>query len=270
MVRVLAHQKVTADGAAPPARWLLFLHGVYGAGRNWASLARRLVRRRRDWGAVLVDLREHGGSRGFPPPHTLPAAAGDVAALVAAERLRAAAVLGHSFGGKVALHLLTLGLPGLERVWVVDSTPEAGPPRGSAWEMLEVVRSLSGPFPARQAAVEQLVARGIAAPVAEWMSTNLEPSDRGYRWRLDLETLEALLRDFFRTDLWRVVEEPPPGVRIHFIKAEASGVLSAVACGRLERAGERSGQVFLHRLAGGHWLNADNPEGVLKLLETHL
>ncbi|HSM35677.1 MAG TPA: hypothetical protein VK837_04695, partial [Longimicrobiales bacterium] len=54
----LAHERVVADGATPGA-WLYVLHGIYGAGRNWGSVARALVERRPDWGAVLVDLRGH-------------------------------------------------------------------------------------------------------------------------------------------------------------------------------------------------------------------
>jgi hypothetical protein len=55
-------------------------------------------------------------------------------------------------------------------------------------------------------------------------------------------------------------------VSIHFIKAEKSSVLSEEACARIERAGRETGRVFLHRLEGGHWVNADNPEGVLRLI----
>ena len=60
---------------------MFVLHGIYGAGRNWASIARRFVQRRNEWGIVLVDLRLHAGSQGFPPPHTLAACAADLARL---------------------------------------------------------------------------------------------------------------------------------------------------------------------------------------------
>ena len=109
-----------------PDRWMAVLHGIYGAGRNWAAVARALVAERGEWAAVLVDLREHGESRGFEPPHTLEATAGDLEAL-APESVGPGprAVLGHSFGGKIAL-LRGRDDPGVRQVWVVDSTPEAG------------------------------------------------------------------------------------------------------------------------------------------------
>jgi pimeloyl-ACP methyl ester carboxylesterase len=249
---------------------MLFLPGIYGAGRNWASVARRVVRERPEWGAALVDLRQHGASRGFPPPHTLAAAAADLEELVATEKLAAKLVLGHSFGGKVALTYAETRPHGLEQVWVVDSTPDAGSPRGSAWDMLRVLRSVPQSFADRGEGVAELEAAGLERPLAQWMATNLEEEKGRWIWRLDADDMEEMLRDFFRTDAWRVVEEPPTGLEIHFVKAEASSVLSEVACERIEAAGKRSGRVFLHRVPGGHWLNADNPDALVQLLVASL
>jgi surfactin synthase thioesterase subunit len=78
--------------------------------------------------------------------------------------------------------------------------------------------------------------------------------------------MEALLRDFFVRDLWRVVEAPPPGVALHFIKATQSSRLSEDACARLEAAGRATGRVHLHRVEGGHWVHTDNAAAVTALL----
>lgn len=265
----LARSRVTKEGASPTA-WIYVLHGIYGAGRNWASVARELVRRRGGWGALLVDLRLHGDSRGFGPPHTVEACARDVEALADASEPAPLAVLGHSFGGKVALSLIGDALPGLLQAWVVDCDPGARPPGGAAVEMLRAVRSLPGPFEERGEAIAGLEARGFDRVVAAWMATDLERADDGLRWRLDLEEVEALLADFFRTDLWPVVEAPPEGVELHFVKAEGSDALPEAAGRRIEAASRESGRVRLHRVAGGHWVNADNPDALLELLTSHL
>jgi hypothetical protein len=103
------------------------------------------------------------------------------------------------------------------------------------------------------------------------MATNLVRQEDGrLRWRIDPEDMEALLRDFFRTDAWEVVEDPPSGLELHFVKAEASSVLDESACRRVESAGVRTGRVHLHRVRGGHWLNADNPEALVELLAAAL
>ena len=100
--RVLAHTLLANPGRTPQ-QWLLVLHGLFGAGRNWRTVASQLVQVRPDWGVILVDLRMHGDSQGFPPPYTLRTAAADLAALLNATGLRAPGMLGHSFGAKVAL-----------------------------------------------------------------------------------------------------------------------------------------------------------------------
>lgn len=271
--RVLPGQGAREGEAAEgeePGRWLWVLHGIYGAGRNWRTVVQDLTDARPEWGGVLVDLRLHGDSPDLPPPHTVATSAADVERLAGYVGRGPHALLGHSFGGKVALRYLQdvpAGDPSAPRqVWVVDSPPGAGDPAGSAHRMLQAVRSLPARFPSREEAARRISRRGIDLPVARWITTNLELEDSGYGWRLDWDAVEELLEDFFRQDLWGVLEEPPRGTEIHVMKAEGSRALDEEDCRRVERAGRRTGRVRLHRVDGGHWLNADNPEAVVRLL----
>ena len=232
---------VVAPEAGAARRTIVLLHGIYGRGRNWAAIARGLVARRPEWAAALVDLRLHGASPAFDPPHTVAACADDVRGLIAradAWPAPADVVVGHSFGGKVALSLLADGpAPPLSQVWIVDSTPAPGEPDGTAWRMLGLARALPQRVATRSEAIEGLLAGGIDADVAAWMASNLRRDGDGLVWALDWDAMEALLRDFFVRDLWRVVEAPPPGVALHFIKATQSSRLSEDACARIEAAG---------------------------------
>jgi pimeloyl-ACP methyl ester carboxylesterase len=54
------------------------------------------------------------------------------------------------------------------------------------------------------------------------------------------------------------------------VKATDSDSLDAEATARVEAAARANPHVHLHLLEGGHWLNTDNPEGVLKLLVDNL
>lgn len=247
------------------------LHGIYGRGRNWQSIAKELAKQRPEWGSLLVDLRLHGESVGFEPPHTLGRAAEDVRDTLASLAVPVGGVLGHSFGGKVALALAA------ERhvtgqIWVIDSTPEARAPSGSAWQMLQHVRAMPETFAARAEAIAGLEQRGWPTGVATWMATNLrfDADDKRFHWTLDLDGMDALLNSFFETDLWHVVEQPPEGIEIHFVKGEESHTLTEEACARITRAHDANGRVHLYRLAGGHWLNTDNPQGIIALLVAHL
>lgn len=260
--------------AAPPGAqpWLYVLHGIFGAGRNWRTIASRVVRALPTWGAVLIDLRMHGGSRGFEPPHTLDACAADLEALAEDTGFSPTAVLGHSFGGKVALSYLsratdTNDVPG--QTWIMDSTPSARPAVGDAERMLRTVRSLPARFSSRAEAIRDLRRAGFPERVGMWMSANLARSGEGYEWKLDFDALELLLQDFFRTDLWPVVEDPPRGAELHFVRASGSRVMTEDEAARIEAIG-RTRPVSLHVVEGGHWLNADNPDAVLALLARYL
>lgn len=263
---------IAAEGRSDE-RWGMVLHGIYGRGRNWASVARQAVARRPDWGFWLIDLRLHGDSPAMAPPHTIAAAADDVvqaARALAAERGPVRAVIGHSFGGKVALSMAAPLADDLDQIWIVDSTPEARVPDGSAWQMLALVRSLPPRFASRAEAVAALEAQGLERGTATWMTTNLRYTDGAFTWGLDFDALEAMLRDFFATDLWEVVERPPGRVSLHFIKAVASSTLSEAACTRLEAIALATGRVHLHRVRSGHWVNTDNPTAVVDLLASEL
>ncbi|HEX2207108.1 MAG TPA: alpha/beta fold hydrolase, partial [Longimicrobium sp.] len=149
----ILHQTRVVGPNATPDRWLLMLHGIYGSGRNWGTIARRLVEARPEWGVLLVDLRNHGQSQGFTGPHTLMASAGDLDRLVEHLDFHAAAVMGHSFGGKVALVYAQHHGQGLRQVWVMDSTLAVREPEGSAWRIIDSMRALPPTFPSRTEAV---------------------------------------------------------------------------------------------------------------------
>ena len=172
---------------------MLLLHGIYGACRNWGSVARRLVRARPDWSVVLVDLRSHGRSPRLSP-HTLDACADDLLRLEARLVLPADAVLGHSFGGKVALVYARARVEGSGRgagvphrasepgrlaksprreaykcrqLWIVDSSPGSGDPAGSAMADARGSQAPPGPLREPRRGGRHSRVRGLFAPGGE-------------------------------------------------------------------------------------------------------
>lgn len=278
MTAALASEEVRPRGGPTPRRWVWFLHGVFGRGRNWRSVARRLVESGPDLGARLVDLRLHGDSTDASPPHTLKACADDLRELAGAPEVAPPDVLvGHSFGGKVVLQAVGAGegpFPGRRdgpgSAWTVDVSPSSREPGGDAARMLEVLREEAGPFADRERAVEALRARGFPRSVGRWMATNLQPGEGGLRWGLDLDGLEALLEDFFRTDLWDVVEAGPERPELHLVKAEGSEAFPEEDVRRAEQAAADRDCLHVHRLDGDHWLNVSNPDGLLETMQERM
>lgn len=265
----LLHHELLHAPDADPERWAFVLHGIYGAARNWNAVFRRVTEERPDWGFVAVDLRGHGQSPSLEPPHTLQACVEDLDRLAHTLPARPSAILGHSFGGKVALLYGDDPTHGIDQVWVVDSTPSRGSNAGSVRGILEVLRDAPGPFDSRDEGVQAVRDHGYPEAVARWMATNLEPRDETYAWRLDPDQMEELLEDFLRTDAWPAVERAQ-GPELHFIRGTESGILDEEGCHRIRSAGLGTDRVHLHDVKGGHWLNAENPEGLVDLFRENL
>ncbi len=270
---LLAHVPVTQLSEAP-SEWMLFLHGILGSKSNWRSIARRLVAKQPGLGALLVDLRMHGNSRGLAPPHTVESAARDVLALEAKLGAPVRAVLGHSFGGKVALaYARARNDDALRDVWVIDSLPGArATRRGSEGTLLviELLRSLGSRFESREKFVEQVLAHGLARDLATFLAMNLERDATGdaFVLRLDLDAITEMLDDYFAQDLWPVVEHPPGRARIHLVVGGKSGLFEPTDLERARAAvAALPERVFLTVFPdAGHWIHTEAPDELLRLV----
>src|SRR5438105_4019544 len=103
-------------GEGPP---LAIMHGLFGSGRNWASIAQRLAAHHR---VITLDLRNHGAS---PWADTMDyvAMAEDVRAMLRSRGYDRYTLLGHSMGGKVAMVAALQYSAEVERHVVVDIAP---------------------------------------------------------------------------------------------------------------------------------------------------
>jgi len=97
------------------------LHGLFGAGRNWAGIARRLATRCR---VIVFDLRNHGESA-WADTMDYAEMAEDIRAGMAARGHRRYALIGHSMGGKVAMAAALADAAAIDRLIVVDVAPVA-------------------------------------------------------------------------------------------------------------------------------------------------
>ena len=257
------------DGAMP-VRTVAFLHGILGRGMNLRAIAKRLVEVRPAWQALLVDLRGHGRSPKGTASPSLEAAARDVAALADKTDLPLAAIVGHSFGGKVALEAARIGpLSSLEQVVVIDSVPGPTAPLrdgDSALGVVETLEALPSVFASKPDFIRALMTAGQSRPVAEWLATSLERQDGQFRFILDLNEIRALVLDYFERDLWPVVENPPGTANVHLIIAEQSDTYSSADRERAMRIAASTNRVTADIISGGHWLHVDNPGGLLDSL----
>lgn len=259
---MLAHE--TVRGPEPAARRALFLHGLLGSGANLRTIARRFVAARPGWDALTVDLRGHGESPKSTPSPSLAAAARDVSELAASSDVPVPLIAGHSFGGKVALAAAAFRIG---HVVTIDSPPGPREPvRGgdSALGVIDMLRAMPPTFASRADFIAAVRARGHGQTLAQWLAMSTAPAPGGgVRAIFDLDELEALVMDYFATDLWPVVERGPSAV--HFIIGDRSSSWSPEERARA-RAAAASPRVTVDVLDTDHWVHAEDPEGLIRVL----
>lgn len=278
----LHHELLAAPGATP-TKVVVFLHGILGSGANLRSHARRFIQSRPEFLAALIDLRAHGQSLGVEPftPNevegrhpgdTVAGAAQDIVETAQTWDLPVAAVVGHSFGGKVALAFATLQ-PKLQNVMTLDSAPgPRGDARGSEQtvQVLAMLETLQHPWRDRDAFIAEVEHRGLSRALGQWLAMNLEPRPEGFVFRLSLERINALLSDYLAIDLWPVVEraakekiEP----RMHLVIGAKSHVYSPEDRLRAHAiAAESEDHVTVDLLNTSHWVHVEDPQGLSALL----
>jgi lipase len=131
------HVHTFGPADAPP---LLALHGITGHGARFRRLAETQLAGYR---VIAPDLRGHGLSP-KTPPWTLEQHAADLLAVLDAHEVESAPVVGHSFGGPVALQLAQLAQQRVRRLVLLD--PAVGMPPS---RLLEVAQGAYRHFASR-------------------------------------------------------------------------------------------------------------------------
>jgi pimeloyl-ACP methyl ester carboxylesterase len=183
------------------------------------TAARQLVKRQPEHKVLLIDLRGHGNNATIAGPHTVAAAARDVAATVAhacgpdaptpseptalMEDGTAPLVLGHSFGGKVGLAYAAARAEPPIRTWLFDSNPTITTGAGGVGDVLAILEDAARDkaYASKKAAVAALVKRGLEPATAQWLAMTTETVGDGVRFSYDLDAVRALFDDHCQADL---------------------------------------------------------------------
>ncbi|KAJ1390839.1 Alpha/Beta hydrolase fold, partial [Sesbania bispinosa] len=184
--------------------------------------------------------------------------------------------------GKCAEGEHTHGVHGdVIEAWVLDATPgkvrAGGDGEDHPAELISFLSTLPKEVSSKRDVVKALIQQGFSNDVAQWVVTNLRPtSSPGSRFScvFDLRGIAEMYQSYEETNLWKIVEDVPRGVHVNFLKAERS--LHRWALEDLQRihaaeeiAAEEGGGVEMHVLEdAGHWVHADNPDGLFRILSS--
>lgn len=169
---------------------LVFVHGLFGQGKNFGMIAKALTSHR----CLLVDAPNHGLS-----PWTEIFDYGLFAEMLA-QTIQSrfgnqpVAVAGHSMGAKIAMRLALDHPELITKLVVLDMAPAH---LGSTHEFSEIISAL------RSLNLEAITSRGQADQVLAgripdktiraFLLQSLHHGDEGWRWLLNLELLDASL-----------------------------------------------------------------------------
>ena len=174
----------TEYGEAAADRPSLFIvHGLYGSGRNWGVIAKRLADARH---VVTVDMRNHGSSP-HHDTHSYPEMAQDLAEVIT-HLGGPVDICGHSMGGKAVMMLALTQSDLLRRVIVADIAPVT---YGHTQQMfIDAMRGVDlTQIERRSDAEAQLATAGVERALQSFFTQSLDVP--GKRWRLNLDALEA-------------------------------------------------------------------------------
>lgn len=239
--------KYEVVGSGPP---VVVVHGLFGAGRNWITVARALAAHYRFY---LVDLRNHGGS-----PHTDTMTyldmSGDIRRLIETIGLDEFTLVGHSMGGKAAMTLALNDARGLRRLINVDIAPVAYPDRFV--DLVSALETLDLQTITRRSDADRALATAIPeTAVRLFILQNLVFEHGRPRWRLNLTTLKR--------DMPHILGPLPVVEPAHydgptcFIRGELSERISAA---HLPLIAHWFPHYRLETVSGGgHWPHAEAP-----------
>jgi pimeloyl-ACP methyl ester carboxylesterase len=256
---------------------VVFVHGLFGQGRNWTTIGKGLADAHR---VTLIDLPNHGHS-----PWTDRVDYQDMVELLATELEQLdepVTLVGHSMGGKVAMQLALRRPELLRALVVVDIAPVAYPATGGRTDdpdeeaspfaaFIEAMRgldldALGNRDDADQALKSAVPSRMVRGFLLQSLVREGSGADGGWRWRLNLELLGRDLGEL------RGFPKPPPGASFDGPVLWIAGANSTYV---LPEDRPHMDALFpstrLVRIKNaGHWVHSEQPEIFLATLQRFL
>lgn len=228
---------------------LIILHGLFGSSDNWQTQAKRFAEYFR---VILVDLRNHGHSD-WNEDSSYEAMANDVIALINDLQLEKTILLGHSMGGKVAMHVAQKQSEILAKLIVVDMGIKQYPPHHQ--HILEGIHSvqLEG-VTSRSEADKQLSNYIDSEGVKQFLLKNLYWREKGnLAWRMNVNVLENSM-----SEILSAMPEKEVFLPTAFIRGELSNYILDEDIPEIENLFPDSQYITISE--AGHWVHAEKPE----------
>lgn len=238
---------------------LFILHGLFGSGDNWRTVAKPLAQH---YTVYFVDLRNHGRA-----PHTAttsyPEMADDLLGLMAAENLAKISIIGHSMGGKVAMTFALNHPEGVDQLVVADMGIRAYPPHHA--DILAGLHAVNLQALTQRHEAEQTLSGYIADKgIVQFLMKGLYRTDAGFAWRFNLH---GLTRDY-ENILAGVSASQPYDKPVLFIRGEKSNYVRDADFAAIQDLFPLATLITI--ADAGHWVHADKPQPFMQAVQQFL
>ncbi len=237
---------------------LIFIHGLFGSGDNWRSIAKHFAD---DYQVITLDLRNHGRSP-QSDDQTYALMAEDLLALMDDCNIEKAHIVGHSMGGKVAMQFATQSPDRVNKLVVVDMATRAYADEHS--HLIDAMLAIDlQQHQSRQSVDGALKTNIPVTMVRQFLLMNLVRSDTGLDWRINLPSL----KDNYPALQSAVCEGAPYDKPCLFIHGEMSEYVLPADKAMIQ---QRFSQAAFIALPTGHWIHAEAPTQFIEALENYL
>ncbi|MGY2875683.1 pimeloyl-ACP methyl ester carboxylesterase [Marmoricola sp. URHA0025 HA25] len=249
------HTTTIGDHGSP----IVFLHGLFGQGKNWTQIAKALAGEHR---ALLVDLPHHGRSP-WEEHFDFLEIADQVAGVLPADE--PVALVGHSLGGKVAM-VLALRHPELvERLCVVDVSPVAYRTADEFAGYIAAMQRLDlDALRQRNDADEELEEAVPNTTVRGFLLQNLRREADSWRWQVNLDVLGDELAELTDWPEDRLTGVSPYQGPVLWIAGARSDYVQEEYAGAMDRWFPGNRRVTIKN--AGHWVHSEQPEVFVEVL----
>jgi pimeloyl-ACP methyl ester carboxylesterase len=242
---------------------VVFLHGLFGQGRNWTQIAKAFSS---DHRTLLVDLPHHGRSP-WEERFDFLDIADQVAALFRVDD--PVTLVGHSMGGKVAM-ILALRHPDLvARLVVVDVSPVG---YGTVSEFAGYIAAMQqidlGALTQRSDADVALTEAVPHPTVRSFLLQNLRREGEKWRWQVNLDVLGADLAEVSGWPDEQLASCAPYAGPVLWIAGARSAYVRDEYAGAMDRWFPHTRKVTIKN--AGHWVHSEQPDVFVQVLRQFL